>query len=84
MPPLSRSIDTGLSQMPQTLLIKLSLTRKPSPYPWHCVCNSFGEQDNDKDETGLSAMTHKPSSSPNCQHDPGLGLNARARGHAAA
>ena len=31
-------------------------------------------------KTGLSPMTRKPSSSPKYQHDPGLGLDARARG----
>jgi hypothetical protein len=31
-------------------LIKLSLTRKASPWAWQCVCNSFGEQDNYKGE----------------------------------
>jgi hypothetical protein len=31
MLPLSRPIDSGLSQVPQTPLIKLSLTRKPLP-----------------------------------------------------
>src|SRR5215471_12643647 len=71
-------------RVPHRPLIKLSLTRKPSPWPWHCVCNSFGGQNNYKGETRLSPMTHKPSSSPKYQHDPGLGLHARARGHAAA
>jgi hypothetical protein len=84
MPPRSRLIDIDVQEALPRPLIKLSLTRKPSPRPWHCVCNAFGGQDNYKGETGLSPITRKLSCSPKCQHDPGLGLHADARGHAAA